>query len=64
MNASTANLLSTQPQVELPLDKRDWIAGLEKGLSVIEAFDDAFPRMPATLESAVASPAPPPGGIC
>ena len=22
------------------LDKRDWIAGLEKGLSIIEAFDD------------------------
>jgi IclR family pca regulon transcriptional regulator len=30
------------------LDKRDWIAGLEKGLSVIEAFDDAFPRMTAS----------------
>lgn len=28
-----------------PLDKRDWIAGLEKGLSVIEAFDDANPRL-------------------
>ena len=27
------------------LDKRDWIAGLEKGLSVIEAFDDANPRL-------------------
>jgi IclR family pca regulon transcriptional regulator len=30
------------------LDKRDWIAGLEKGLSVIEAFDDANPRMTAS----------------
>ena len=29
------------------LDKRDWIAGLEKGLSIIEAFDDAHPRMTA-----------------
>lgn len=29
------------------LDKRDWIAGLEKGLSVIEVFDDANPRMTA-----------------
>jgi IclR family transcriptional regulator, pca regulon regulatory protein len=27
------------------LDKRDWIAGLEKGLTVIESFDDANPRM-------------------
>src|SRR3954468_14534587 len=23
------------------LDKRDWIAGLERGVSIIEAFDDA-----------------------
>jgi IclR family pca regulon transcriptional regulator len=28
-----------------PLDKRDWIAGLEKGLSIIETFDDANPRL-------------------
>lgn len=28
-----------------PLEKRDWIAGLEKGLQLIEAFDDANPRM-------------------
>lgn len=27
------------------LDKRDWIAGLEKGLRVIEAFNDAHPRL-------------------
>lgn len=34
------------PSVSNPeLDKRDWIAGLEKGLSVIEAFDDANPRL-------------------
>ncbi len=25
--------------------KRDWIAGLERGVSIIEAFDDAHPRM-------------------
>lgn len=31
-----------------PLDKRDWIAGLEKGLSIIEAFDDAHPRLTAS----------------
>lgn len=29
------------------LEKRDWIAGLERGVSVIEAFDDAHPRMTA-----------------
>lgn len=29
------------------LDKRDWIAGLEKGLSIIEAFDDAHSRLTA-----------------
>jgi IclR family transcriptional regulator, pca regulon regulatory protein len=31
-----------------PLEKRDWIAGLEKGLSVIEAFDDQTPRLTAS----------------
>ncbi len=30
------------------LDARDWIAGLEKGLSVIEAFDAVHPRLTAT----------------
>ena len=30
------------------LDKRDWIAGLEKGLSSIECFDDANPRLTAS----------------
>lgn len=30
------------------LEKRDWIAGLEKGLSVIEAFDDQHPRLTAS----------------
>lgn len=35
--------------VEAPaLDKKDWIAGLEKGLGLIEAFDDAHPRMTAS----------------
>ena len=28
-----------------PLEKRDWIAGLEKGLAVIEAFDQERPRL-------------------
>lgn len=30
---------------EQQLDRRDWIAGLEKGLKVIEAFNDAHPRL-------------------
>ena len=30
------------------LDRRDWIAGLERGLQIIEAFDDAHPRMTAS----------------
>jgi len=30
------------------LDRRDWIAGLERGVSLIEAFDDAHPRMTAS----------------
>ena len=30
------------------LDKRDWIAGLEKGLGIIECFDDANPRLTAS----------------
>lgn len=35
---------STSPPLPT-FDKRNWIAGLEKGLSVIEAFDDANPRL-------------------
>ena len=30
------------------LDKRDWIAGLEKGLSLIQTFDEAHSRQTAT----------------
>ena len=30
------------------LEKKDWIAGLEKGLGLIEAFDDAHQRMTAS----------------
>lgn len=30
------------------LDPRDWIAGLEKGLAVLQAFDDTTPRMTAS----------------
>jgi IclR family pca regulon transcriptional regulator len=35
-----------------PLDKRDWIAGLEKGLSIVECFDDANPRLTASQAGA------------
>jgi IclR family pca regulon transcriptional regulator len=30
------------------LDRRDWIAGLERGIGIIEAFDDTHPRMTAS----------------
>jgi IclR family pca regulon transcriptional regulator len=55
-----SSLISAGPPVRLtttpsgpapartPLDKRDWIAGLEKGLSIIECFDDANPRLTAS----------------
>src|SRR5476649_1014669 len=35
-----------------PLDKRDWIAGLEKGLAVLEAFDSEHARMTPTQAAA------------
>ncbi len=41
----------TSPDDSTPpagLDKRDWIAGLERGVSIIEAFDDANPRLTAS----------------
>ena len=36
------------PEPEAALERRDWIAGLEKGLAVIEAFDDQHPRLTAS----------------
>ena len=36
------------PHTSPALDARDWIAGLEKGLHIIEAFDAAHPRLTAT----------------
>lgn len=38
-------VMATAP---LELERRDWIAGLEKGLSIIEAFDADHSRMTAT----------------
>lgn len=36
------------PPPEPPtLAARDWIAGLERGLSIIETFDEAHPRLSA-----------------
>ncbi|WP_421954752.1 IclR family transcriptional regulator domain-containing protein [Polaromonas sp.] len=43
--------ISTNPSTPA-LDKRDWIAGLEKGLSIIECFDDANPRLTASQAGA------------
>lgn len=31
-----------------PLNRKDWIAGLEKGLQIIEAFNDTHPRLTAS----------------
>ncbi len=38
------NAPQNAPQ-ESGLDRRDWIAGLEKGLRIIEAFSDSHPRL-------------------
>ena len=40
--------IATTTSAEKPLAKRDWIAGLEKGLSMMECFDDANPRLTAS----------------
>ncbi|MES2191375.1 MAG: IclR family transcriptional regulator C-terminal domain-containing protein [Pseudomonadota bacterium] len=43
-----------RPAAGIPeLEKRDWIAGLEKGLSIIECFDDANPRLTASQAGAL-----------
>jgi IclR family pca regulon transcriptional regulator len=47
-NAVPPTLPPADPEEgDLVLDRRDWIAGLQRGLQVIEAFDDAHPRMTA-----------------
>ena len=40
---ATGVLMTVKPE----LNKRDWIAGLEKGIRIIEAFNDAHPRLTA-----------------
>jgi IclR family pca regulon transcriptional regulator len=42
----------TDSPLNPPLDKRDWIAGLQNGLRIIEAFDDQHPRLTATQAGA------------
>ena len=44
----TATRVPAPAPAATPLEKRDWIAGLEKGLSIIEAFDDAHARLTAS----------------
>ena len=44
MNTSVMPISPTSPS----LNKRDWIAGLEKGLSLIQTFDEANSRQTAT----------------
>ena len=39
------NTLLTQPPT---LDKKDWIAGLDKGLAILQTFDEHNPRLTAT----------------
>lgn len=43
--------MPTTPPSGPDLARRDWIAGLEKGLSIIETFDDAHPRLTASQAS-------------
>lgn len=45
-------MTDNSPHTTVGLDKRDWIAGLEKGLAVIEAFDDQHPRLTASQAGA------------
>jgi len=40
--------MATETDKSTPLARRDWIAGLDKGLGLMESFDDAHPRMTAT----------------
>jgi IclR family pca regulon transcriptional regulator len=49
ITTSTMNIIAEPIVSSLEgLDKRDWIAGLEKGLSLIQTFDEANSRQTAT----------------
>ncbi|KQP43543.1 IclR family transcriptional regulator C-terminal domain-containing protein [Pseudorhodoferax sp. Leaf274] len=41
-------MIDPSDAVPAGLQRRDWIAGLDRGLGLIEAFDDAHPRMTAS----------------
>jgi IclR family transcriptional regulator, pca regulon regulatory protein len=44
----------TADRADLPsLQRRDWIAGLEKGLGILEAFGDSHPRVTAAQMAAI-----------
>lgn len=45
---SSAPLPDLDADAPAGLDRRDWIAGLERGVRIIESFDDAHPRMTAS----------------
>jgi IclR family transcriptional regulator, pca regulon regulatory protein len=46
MNTQPSNT-SPEALAQSTLQRRDWIAGLEKGLGILEAFGDAHPRVTA-----------------
>lgn len=48
-NKVTVSNIPSQPA----LQRRDWIAGLEKGLGILEAFGDAHPRVTAAQMAAL-----------
>ena len=43
-----ATSMSTTETNPSPLNKRDWIAGLQHGLAMMECFDEANPRLTAS----------------
>ena len=47
-----------------PIDPDDFIAGLAKGLAVLESFDTERQRLNATMAAALASRARPRAAIC
>ena len=51
LHPPAADAVSSAPEAPA-LDKRDWIAGLEKGLAMMECFDDANSRMTASQAGA------------
>lgn len=48
MSLPTAQVIAPPPTTHPTLDRQDWIAGLERGLALLESFSDMAPRMSAT----------------